>query len=105
MATRPREATLRAKVSPAMPLPRTRKSNSFMNATRGSASQPGIVNQSRLAHEHRQCQVSPLHYAGGGLKRLWMKEFNVVHARIRLLLDPFPKLLPEPCGRDRPGRV
>src|SRR5579859_3445097 len=92
MATRPCEATFNAYDNPAMPLPRTRKSNCFIN------SQALVVDQARSPDKHRQGHL----LSGGDCacrnQGLRVKEFNVVQARGRLCFDKGFKLRLETLG-------
>src|SRR5687768_16525615 len=86
MATRPRAATLRANVRPAMPLPRTRKSNRFIQL------ESRVIDQPRFPDVNRQGHLDPFFGLVNRLEGRWIKELDVIHPGRGRMLDEAPQL-------------
>src|ERR1700677_1731326 len=117
MATRPRGATFKANVSPAMPLPNIRKSNCLVATllllaqlkTHGKAGawsgalclQRRVVDQLRRAYKDGEGHLRSLSGPGGGFECFRIEAFDVIQPRLRLAGNQFGQLPLEPAGGHR----
>ena len=86
MATRPRGATLGANDSPAMPLPRTMKSNCFIQPPQDECK--GAVTQSRKSINHRFLLLNRTEPARDGSHLVIVREIRRVLQNFRLKQVP-----------------
>src|SRR3954462_8838252 len=93
IATRPRGATFSANESPAIPLPRMRKSNSWF-----AMLELGVIDQARFSDDYGESHVRSLLNDSARLQRSCVKEFDVIDLCIRLLLDEFSQVIFQPRG-------
>src|SRR3954468_22625161 len=96
IATRPRGATFSANESPAIPLPRIRKSNSWF-----AMLELGVIDQARFSDDYGESHVRSLLNDSARLEGLCIEEFNVIDLGIRLLLNEFSQVLFEPGSLHR----
>src|SRR3954471_19478974 len=93
IATRPRGATFSANESPAIPLPRIRKSNSWF-----AMLELGVIDQARFSDDYGESHVRSLLNDSARLDGIFIEEFNVIDLCIGLLLDEFSQMIFQPRG-------